>query len=722
VSLDLVTGSRLSAVQRASQRQVAISVSHISHSRLQHRPSIHNQLDTRSMEQSKHMFAYKPLRTGRNLEIRLLRLHPGMSNDRIQCGLHHVRYHNRPGAHREYLQYENAPPMTEFTALSYVWGNPEETKPIDLGYIQPQWIPFNTEILLKFEELALKWYRGYVPKLLSIWLMSWTRRSWANLLVVVFIYGFGILLPQLPGFAFHVWFFEMFLRKDKYEEFLVTSNLEAALRHLRYRHQPRFLWVDALCINQSDLQERASQVLLMDFIYRMAFNVHVWLGPIPSTPEARPVIKHFNERALRSAVRSTFSIRTSHTKATHEAARHLIASFPWWRRVWIIQEVTLASKDPIMQCGNITFKYRKFLQSALQDIFGSTDILRIHKLVNDSYNRKSFLSPMSPQQQLLLYLGITSGHLEATNPRDRIFGLLGLVKDTSRSSDFNEIVAHGYEEGTEAIYGKTAVWMLKDTGPKSRPLHLLDYGPSDTPGQPTWAPSWDSKTPPLKNSHTVSGRTNFIISPSCMRLDFRALLIGTVTSVIRMEAHNVRTKDSLEHLLLYIDTFRKRFDGVKPRKVVSGSDGFDFKALLDYMTGASYEHSKTSASDFARRLWNLHVSEETHTIAPSRSIDFPNLYDAITVPRLGAFFRRFRSLVSGPDLFGMVWEDFIPSNGKHQEEVFLIPECRSGLALRAEGHFYKFMYRVYLFECCGSLWEAGKDRRRRDQVKQISLV
>lgn len=58
----------------------------------------------------------------------------------------------------------------------------------------------------------------------------------------------------------------------------VTENCLAALRHLRQQRRPRILWVDALCIDQSSLEERNHQVALMGEVYRMARCVLIWLG------------------------------------------------------------------------------------------------------------------------------------------------------------------------------------------------------------------------------------------------------------------------------------------------------------------------------------------------------------------------------------------------------------------------------------------------------------
>lgn len=61
--------------------------------------------------------------------------------------------------------------------------------------------------------------------------------------------------------------------------FMATENLHAALIKLRFRDKPRILWVDAICINQANLVERAQQVQHMQHIYHQATQVIVWLGP-----------------------------------------------------------------------------------------------------------------------------------------------------------------------------------------------------------------------------------------------------------------------------------------------------------------------------------------------------------------------------------------------------------------------------------------------------------
>jgi hypothetical protein len=58
----------------------------------------------------------------------------------------------------------------------------------------------------------------------------------------------------------------------------ITTNCEAALRHLRHPSQPRVLWVDSICIDQSSIPEKNQQISVMMDIYAKAQRVLVWLG------------------------------------------------------------------------------------------------------------------------------------------------------------------------------------------------------------------------------------------------------------------------------------------------------------------------------------------------------------------------------------------------------------------------------------------------------------
>jgi hypothetical protein len=152
------------------------------------------------------------------------------------------------------------------------------------------------------------------------------------------------------------------------KEFYVTTNLFHLLRRLRRPDAAFVCWIDAVCINQQDIPERNSQVLLRGELYKSAQYVIIWLGEeygdsdlacsllekygtatiafleqyhrLPSTAEElQPILSEVGPNVL--------------DKASWEALRALFKR-PWWTRVWVIQEFAKA-RDRVFICGSHVF-------------------------------------------------------------------------------------------------------------------------------------------------------------------------------------------------------------------------------------------------------------------------------------------------------------------------------------------------------------------------------
>lgn len=125
--------------------------------------------------------------------------------------------------------------------------------------------------------------------------------------------------------------------------FHVGENLFQALIHLRLPTASRMLWIDALCINQSDTAERNHQVQMMAAIYSGAYRVLIWLGLETAT-----------SKEAFEFLRTTYQ-RSPYNREElkhHEGWRVLeeLCSREYWKRVWIVQEICLASRL-VLCCG-----------------------------------------------------------------------------------------------------------------------------------------------------------------------------------------------------------------------------------------------------------------------------------------------------------------------------------------------------------------------------------
>lgn len=116
----------------------------------------------------------------------------------------------------------------------------------------------------------------------------------------------------------YVWGVTVFPHKISMDQkpFYVTYNLHTALKELRFPDRKRYLWIDAICINQHDYTEKASQVQMMRDIYAKASKTIVWLGP---GTKATASTFQFVEQLIASG--------------SQEASWKVCLRFPQWRRI-----------------------------------------------------------------------------------------------------------------------------------------------------------------------------------------------------------------------------------------------------------------------------------------------------------------------------------------------------------------------------------------------------
>ncbi|KAH8672724.1 heterokaryon incompatibility protein-domain-containing protein, partial [Tricladium varicosporioides] len=125
------------------------------------------------------------------------------------------------------------------------------------------------------------------------------------------------------------------------QPFLVTINLATALQHLRKEMEVVELWIDAICINQQDTDEKNVQVCRMKEIYEKAKEVIIWLGPeSDNSGYAMNAISSIDRswaKRTSQPVKERLITAPMLDKRALRAINQLLCR-PWWRRVWIIQE------------------------------------------------------------------------------------------------------------------------------------------------------------------------------------------------------------------------------------------------------------------------------------------------------------------------------------------------------------------------------------------------
>ncbi|KAK8139489.1 hypothetical protein PG984_002869 [Apiospora sp. TS-2023a] len=225
------------------------------------------------------------------------------------------------------------------------------------------------------------------------------------------------------------------------QSFLVSRSLHRNMVRLRGSEKPRTVWIDAICINQSDLEERARQVRCMTQIYSFARQVVVLLLGKRS-PWGMG-------KFFRSAAR-----RKPETSNVHygdvRVATSLLRS-PWWTRTWVIQEVVLA-RHVVVHCGAHELAWDDFSrlvhQASSHPCFRAESRgvhLEDFLAVDMHYHQRNKLaqvarersgqklsnrpSPSASRGINLLALMFDFRTREATDPRDKIFALQGLSEE-----------------------------------------------------------------------------------------------------------------------------------------------------------------------------------------------------------------------------------------------------------------------------------------------------
>lgn len=285
-----------------------------------------------------------------------------------------------------------------------------------------------------------------------------------------------------------------------------TANLATALRHLRFEDKPRMMWIDAISINQADLAERNQQVSIMNAIYSMATATVIYLSDqSEDTDKAMNIIltlaedQHLHRNPI---FFGRFPQRPA--LADFEPLGRLM-KLPWWRRVWVIQEVVLAKEiwlvcgkraldwDEVVSlaaasvdkhCNTCCIPFSKSLGKELGLQIGSLLLDFRPNIINITRLRTAYKSGISLRFRDLV-VGLRDK--EATDRRDKVYGVLGLQKMTPSSN-----IKPDYALSISEAYANATLQLILGDG------HLnvftsITYG-KQTIDLPSWVPDWSLRT------------------------------------------------------------------------------------------------------------------------------------------------------------------------------------------------------------------------------------
>ncbi|XXH01884.1 hypothetical protein Hte_008246 [Hypoxylon texense] len=137
------------------------------------------------------------------------------------------------------------------------------------------------------------------------------------------------------------------------QPFFIRTNLYNFLERASRSMAGRFIYIDAICIDQSDSSEKGLQVQMMTEIYSQASKVVVWLGLPDTDPDT-------NAGLVSLSSKTSWASSDLNPNKDEEKALDFICSRPYWDRVWIIQEILLAT-DVVLLCGDYSYPWSAVL-------------------------------------------------------------------------------------------------------------------------------------------------------------------------------------------------------------------------------------------------------------------------------------------------------------------------------------------------------------------------
>lgn len=356
-------------------------------------------------------------------------------------------------------------------------------------------------------------------------------------------------------------------------------------RRAATKENPQYLWVDAICINQEDINEKTQQVNMINQIYKAAETTVIWLGredhhtktSIQFILKLYPILGRLREAGISTyQAMSPETYRTRGLPHISQQEWDALASIylrQWFQRVWVLQEVALA-QNVVCFCGPHQIPWHFIQVTRVLDELerfkragsfrytpphGSPWHVERNFVLMLSCRERRMLDEMTPEaraasrfylgpggrcQKSLARLVMDSWTLSSTDPRDKVFALLALIRG---DIDSDSMLAD-YSLPVEQVYAQiTRRWILKapghhplgGEGSQVGPLYILGcvvHNDARMKTLPSWVPDFSIpaisplEAPTFRAAGSRSSAVEWDIPPDLWNeLSLRGCRIGTIT-------------------------------------------------------------------------------------------------------------------------------------------------------------------------------------------------
>ncbi|KAF3008223.1 hypothetical protein E8E14_009572 [Neopestalotiopsis sp. 37M] len=283
-------------------------------------------------------------------------------------------------------------------------------------------------------------------------------------------------------------------------------------------------WIDSICIDQSNLGERAEQVQLMQLIYQKANNVIVWLGDESIDSDlAVDFIEHLDR--IKRKTYTAAEVRLELPQDQFRSHWIALANFlgrKWWTRIWTVQEFVIPSSisfwcgirevDRTYICNSLSVADKCTSSGFKETIafrcgFNRKRAWEIYKY--SQHNRRN--SGLS-----LLALAGYFCFMDATEERDRLYGLMALSSDSF-------LLRVNYSISNPEVYMRFAQTFISHHKSLDIICFASIYSPPAGSSRPSWVPVWQKMDAflvvPLMVSQSAKAYVGNMRSPTFLKLD-----------------------------------------------------------------------------------------------------------------------------------------------------------------------------------------------------------
>lgn len=427
------------------------------------------------------------------------------------------------------------------------------------------------------------------------------------------------------------------------QRFMATANLHYALGRLRLESKPRLIWADAVCINQGDIIERAQQVQIMGNIYTVASRVVVSLGvgdedvfslglgvarliydACYQYADSQGKDVYFfaiQDEPFRDVRLESIEEEVNKNKdggASWKALAHIL-SMQWFTRVWCVQEILLA-RESLVLIGR---------QSVSWEVLGVSSAWLNGQNIASDFNLPSHMSAVpynncfcmfdevirfdDPSNTLVALLR-KFHEFNSTDPRDKVYGLLGIVPNPGERQTLIEV---DYEKSVAQVYTDVAEACIR----REAGLSVLSYVQHGSElggnsGIPSWVPVWNATSAMTLGSLPSAWNT---CGPDHELPDFQILDKGTlvVRGVLYDEVESVRPVMDASHfqpgnesdqqalLDLWDEITAVREEGVNQVILMTSTLTAGLNTRWDYVELLDEEDREQAVNDFVEYVNHL---------------------------------------------------------------------------------------------------------------------